>query len=139
MVENNIDMIVIGGGIGGLSCAALLAKQGFRPLLLEMNESTGGRILGDTENGFTYEYFPIGVTPVRGHSFEVLSRELGLGDSEIKIIGPENMGFAYKGKSNKWKFMNNVNILLGDISEDKAQLFAEGDVGPSAPDTFTVA
>ncbi len=118
MSKNNSDMIIIGGGIGGLSCAALLAKQGFRPLVLEMNEKTGGRVLGETEKGFTYEYFPIGVTPVRNHSFEMLSRELGLDESEIKIIGPENMGFAYLGKSEKWKFMDNINILAGDISED---------------------
>jgi phytoene dehydrogenase-like protein len=124
-MESKHDMIIIGGGVGGLACAALLTKQGFKPLLLEMNASTGGRVLGATEKGFTYEYFPIGVTPVRGHSFEALAKELGLNESEFKIIGPKNMTFAYRGRSKKWKFMDNVDIMLGDISEnfDPSHLF----------------
>jgi all-trans-retinol 13,14-reductase len=36
------DAIVIGSGLGGLSCAAAFARQGFRPLVLEQHDRPGG-------------------------------------------------------------------------------------------------
>jgi phytoene dehydrogenase-like protein len=36
------DVIVIGSGLGGLSCAAAFARQGFRPLVLEQHDKAGG-------------------------------------------------------------------------------------------------
>lgn len=36
------DVIVVGGGIGGLTCAAFLARQGLEVLLLERDERLGG-------------------------------------------------------------------------------------------------
>ncbi len=36
------DAIVIGSGLGGLACAAALARQGFRPLVLEQHDKPGG-------------------------------------------------------------------------------------------------
>jgi prolycopene isomerase len=39
---STFDAIVVGGGLGGLSCAALLARQGLRVALLEKNRRLGG-------------------------------------------------------------------------------------------------
>jgi phytoene dehydrogenase-like protein len=36
------DAIVIGSGLGGLSCAAAFARQGFRPLVIEQHDRVGG-------------------------------------------------------------------------------------------------
>lgn len=38
----NWDAVIIGGGLGGLSCAAAFARQGFRPLVLEQHTVAGG-------------------------------------------------------------------------------------------------
>lgn len=38
----NWDAVIIGGGLGGLSCAAAFARQGFRPLVLEQHKVAGG-------------------------------------------------------------------------------------------------
>ena len=40
--ENTFDAIIIGAGLGGLSCAAAFARQGFKPLLLEQHSKPGG-------------------------------------------------------------------------------------------------
>jgi all-trans-retinol 13,14-reductase len=36
------DAIIIGSGLGGLSCAAAFARQGFKPLVLEQHDQPGG-------------------------------------------------------------------------------------------------
>lgn len=36
------DAIIIGSGLGGLSCAAAFARQGFKPLVLEQHNRPGG-------------------------------------------------------------------------------------------------
>jgi len=40
--RNDYDAVVIGAGLGGLSCAAAFARQGFRPLVLEQHFIPGG-------------------------------------------------------------------------------------------------
>ena len=39
---NSFDAVVIGAGLGGLSCAAAFARQGFKPLVLEQHSKAGG-------------------------------------------------------------------------------------------------
>jgi all-trans-retinol 13,14-reductase len=39
---NDYDAIVIGSGLGGLSCAAAFARQGFKPLVIEQHDKPGG-------------------------------------------------------------------------------------------------
>lgn len=41
-VVNDYDVIVIGAGLGGLSCAAAFARQGFKPLVIEQHDKPGG-------------------------------------------------------------------------------------------------
>ncbi len=36
------DALIVGGGLGGLSCAAAFARQGFKPLVLEQHVVAGG-------------------------------------------------------------------------------------------------
>ena len=36
------DAVIIGAGLGGLSCAAAFARQGFRPLVIEQHDKPGG-------------------------------------------------------------------------------------------------
>ena len=40
--ESSFDAIIIGSGLGGLSCAAAFARQGFKPLVLEKHDRAGG-------------------------------------------------------------------------------------------------
>ncbi|MCJ7663412.1 MAG: NAD(P)/FAD-dependent oxidoreductase, partial [Desulfobacterales bacterium] len=50
------DAIVIGGGIGGLTAGALLARRGLRRvLLLEQGNRTGGYVTSFKRGGFTFD------------------------------------------------------------------------------------
>lgn len=40
--KETYDAVIIGSGLGGLSCAAAFARQGFRPLVLEQHYIPGG-------------------------------------------------------------------------------------------------
>ncbi len=58
MVSTVKKAIVIGGGIAGLSSAALLAKSGMDVTLFEARERTGGRAYTYEKDGFTFETGP---------------------------------------------------------------------------------
>jgi prolycopene isomerase len=133
------EIIIIGAGLAGLACGALLAKMGHAPLILEMNAAIGGRALGTSEAGFLYDYFPIGLTPVRGHRLELLATELGLGRDHFKLRAPQKMAFGYRRTTGSWKVLDNVDILLEKRGEpyDPTHLFdlwglAEGERAKAA-------
>lgn len=52
------NAVVIGAGIGGLSCSAYLAKAGYNVTILEKNSWTGGRIRTWYAEGFTFDMGP---------------------------------------------------------------------------------
>lgn len=51
-------IIVIGSGFGGLSAAALLARDGFDVMVLEKNEQPGGRARVWKKDGFVFDMGP---------------------------------------------------------------------------------
>lgn len=51
-------VVVMGGGISGLSAAALLAQGGLEVILLEKNSRLGGRARNFTADGFTFDMGP---------------------------------------------------------------------------------
>lgn len=50
--------LIIGAGFGGLSTAALLAKEGYNVTVLEKNKTPGGRAMQFSEKGFTFDMGP---------------------------------------------------------------------------------
>lgn len=51
-MKNNFDVIVIGTGLGGSAVSVLLARAGFKTLILEKNERIGGSCSYYTKDGF---------------------------------------------------------------------------------------
>ncbi|WP_104166391.1 phytoene desaturase family protein [Arthrobacter sp. SX1312] len=52
------DVVVIGGGIGGLATSALLAREGHRVTLLEKRDEVGGRAGSWEQDGFRFDTGP---------------------------------------------------------------------------------
>lgn len=52
------QIIIIGAGFGGLSAAAILAKQGHRVTVLEKNDRPGGRGMVWEKDGFVFDMGP---------------------------------------------------------------------------------
>jgi len=57
-MAKDTDIIVIGSGIGGLSCAALLAKYGFGVTVCESHTIPGGAAHSFERNGFKFDSGP---------------------------------------------------------------------------------
>ncbi len=54
-VPEELDAIVIGSGIGGLSVAAILSKAGWKVLVLEQHDQAGGCCHSFEEKGFEFD------------------------------------------------------------------------------------
>jgi phytoene dehydrogenase-like protein len=50
----NYDAVIIGAGMGGLSCGTLLAKEGLSVLICEQSSKPGGYCQNFKRNGFTF-------------------------------------------------------------------------------------
>jgi len=95
MVSGDSRVVVIGSGVGGSGCAALLASKGFDVTVLERNSFSGGKAASFEREGFTYD---TGVHAV------------GSGDS-----GPLGDIAREVGADLKWALIEGGNrIVLGD-------------------------
>jgi len=89
------DAIVIGAGIGGLTCGTLLAKHGLKTLLLEQHSLVGGYVTSWTRRGFTFDSIEvIGGLDVRGPIGSAFS-EMGV-SNRIELLPLEKFAtFIY--------------------------------------------
>ena len=77
------DAVVVGSGIGGLSCAAILANAGKRVLVCEAHDRAGGVAHDYEVQGFTFENGPslyAGLSPAASpnplkHVFQIIGEE----------------------------------------------------------------
>ncbi|HPG40318.1 MAG TPA: NAD(P)/FAD-dependent oxidoreductase [bacterium] len=53
--SDQYDAIIIGSGLGGLSCAAAFARQGFKPLVLEQHSKPGGYATSFKRKDFVFD------------------------------------------------------------------------------------
>jgi len=54
MTEHIFDVAIVGGGLGGLATAALLARRGLRVVVLERAGAVGGRAATHVHDGFCF-------------------------------------------------------------------------------------
>ena len=52
------EIIVIGSGLAGMSCAAYLGKAGYRVTVIEKNSTYGGRLQTVSQQGYTFDSGP---------------------------------------------------------------------------------
>jgi len=57
-VVSGNSVVIVGAGFSGLASAALLARKGFRVLVLEKNSAPGGRALVYERDGFRFDMGP---------------------------------------------------------------------------------
>jgi len=73
---HSVDVVVVGGGLGGLAAATYLGRDGRSVVLVEKAGVLGGRAATQAKNGFLFNYGPHALYRT-GHGAKVL-RELGI-------------------------------------------------------------
>ena len=74
-----VDVLIVGGGIAGLATAYELHRRGIGFRLLERADRTGGVILSERVDGFTFDAGPDALL-IQKPAAIALCKELGLGD-----------------------------------------------------------
>ena len=96
--EDEYDVIIVGSGIGGLVCGALLSKRGYKTLILEQHYLVGGYCTSFSRSGFT---FNVGVSDVSGlwerGPITRLLGELGIEPEELFVRN--RMRYVFRGKA----------------------------------------
>jgi len=122
--ENEYDVIIVGSGIGGLTCGALLSKRGYKVLVLEQYYQVGGYCSSFKRKDFV---FNTGVENVSGlwekGPVTYLLKELGFKKEEL--FAKNKMRYIFKGReidaSNLEEF---IKVLLEMFPEEKDNIYA---------------
>ena len=115
MAKNEYDVIVVGAGFGGSTCAALLAKQGLKILLLDKNARAGGKALSLSKGGFSYSPWVIIPAPALGNLFEVVLKELGM-ENKVELVTAGVQGARFKSSSGQYVLA--PQMPLGEMDPD---------------------
>ena len=125
MVQGNgatdFDVIVIGSGYGGVTTAALCAKQGKRVALIDKTPRAGGKTQTLDRKGYRYEMFGAVGIPALNSRFHELVDVLEIGD-RVDFLIPEGEVAAlhYRPPEGGWRTMRSALQQTGSDAETAA-------------------
>ncbi|MCX8170579.1 MAG: NAD(P)/FAD-dependent oxidoreductase [Candidatus Bathyarchaeota archaeon] len=112
--ENEYDIIIVGAGVGGLTCGSLLAKRGYRVLVLEQHYQVGGYCSSFERKGFT---FNTGVEDISGlwdkGPISFLLRTLGLSKDDLFV--KNTVRYVFEGNYIEAKSLNDYIRVLSSL------------------------
>ena len=130
LAENEYDVAIVGAGVGGLSCGALLAKRGLKVLVVEQHYLAGGYCTSFPRKG--HSTFDAGVHDISGLGpkgpVRFLLRELGIEKTlEFKRVTNEYVFPDIRFQvPHDWKdFVNLLSSHFPAESENISAFFAE--------------
>lgn len=152
--KNEYDVIIIGSGIGGLACGALLSKRGYKVLVLEQHYQVGGYCSSFKRGNFI---FNAGVIDVSGlwekGPITYLLKETNLKKEDFfvknttkyilkgkEILIPDNLNDTIKMLSELFpKEKENIQRFFEDVKKAYEECYQEAEIyGIPLPDYLTV-
>jgi len=119
MIPQQYDTIVIGGGVGGLSAACYEAKKSKTVLLLEKNQSVGGKAAPEHIAGLTVDPGPSII--VLKWIYEKYFRDMGYEAGEYIDFDPLNTIMSLEHGGQVWDIPSGVENFLGYIESHFSQ------------------
>jgi phytoene dehydrogenase-like protein len=108
------DVVIIGGGHNGLVAAFYLAKAGFKPLVLERRQQTGGAaITEEFSPGFRCSTLAHTAGPIRPD----IIRDMDLARHGLKLITPEIGAVALTPDGRALALYNDVQRTAAEIAK----------------------
>jgi all-trans-retinol 13,14-reductase len=119
--NNQYDLVVVGSGLGGLACAVLFAKEGYRVCVLERNKQIGGNLQTYTRDKVIFDS---GVHYVgglgKGQNLYQIFRYLGIMDKlKLQQLDEDMMdGIAFVGDSKVYKHAQGYDRFIKNLMVD---------------------
>lgn len=118
--EDEYDVIIVGSGIGGLTCGALLSKRGYKVLVLEQHYMIGGYCSSFQRKRFV---FNTGVGDVSGlwekGPITFLLKELGLKKDDLFV--KNRIRYIFKGKEIDADNLDSLVRLLSEMFPEEKE------------------
>ena len=97
--EGEFDVIIIGSGLGGLSCGSLLSKRGYKVLVLEQHYQVGGFCSSFNRRGFVFNSALEQVTGLwEKGPINLLFSELGFKKEDYFVKHSTGLRYIFHGR-----------------------------------------
>ena len=121
MQKQTYDVVVVGSGIGGLGTGALLARSGFKTLVVEKRDFVGGRFSSYEYEGFT---LPTGAVTIhyKDTETEQIFKESG---AKLELVDVPRLYYRIEGKDYEMPAKGALGMgldIISKLEEDKAKL-----------------
>lgn len=128
-MKSNYDAIIIGSGLGGLLSGAILARKGYKPLILEKLSFFGGKFTSFNYNGYevptgAFHALPSGCNGNIGKIIKYLNLNIEIIDASPSFIVPiNNRDYIIPINPDDYKYAFSKNSFLNILSlKEKMQL-----------------
>lgn len=111
-------VVIIGSGLGGLSCGCILAKNGHEVIVLEQDDKIGGCLQCFSRGGVSFDtgMHYIG-SMLKGQTLDTLTRFLGIRDSfSLSQLDPSGFDIISFGGEH-YRFANGEEPFIDSLAE----------------------
>lgn len=124
-MKNN-DILIIGGGIAGMTAGIYAQKSGLQATILEMHENPGGQLTAWERNGYLFDYCLHWLVGTDHGTYHDIWRETNAITDDVQIINHRTYAKMVDEKHGEFIVYNNLDeweeYLINLAPEDKKSI-----------------
>ncbi|UOQ89122.1 FAD-dependent oxidoreductase [Agromyces endophyticus] len=124
---SDLDTIVVGAGVAGLTAARLLARAGRRVVVLEARDRVGGRVHTERVDGWVTDRGASWIHGINGSPTTAAAEAIGMRTKEYTVGGyqPDSRPIAYYGPDGQRMSDEEVQQFVDDLTVVDATIVEE--------------